>query len=153
MKLKENYGGSYELSAVAWKLSFLSFLASLLTLSLVVHCIRTGFSVWDSLIAFALTCSATFLFYENSLFVIEPNHQRITWRKQTFFRKRSGTISFSSIKNISLERSIGTSRASKTNRLVICTEHESTPILDAYSSFSQNIKEEMCRKLTEIVTT
>jgi len=92
-------------------------------------------AIWDTiLLLFSLAALAG---VERSEFVFDKQTQSLSWRKKTPFRQESGTIPFSAIKSLVLERDFTRAgRPGNARRLVILTASGPVPVTNAYSGLT-----------------
>jgi len=92
-------------------------------------------AIWDVvLLLFSLAALAG---VERSEFIFDKKTQSLSWRKKTPFRQESGTIPFTAITSIVMERDFTRSgRPGNARRLVILTTGGPIPVTNAYSGLT-----------------
>jgi len=92
-------------------------------------------AIWDAiLVVFALAALAG---VERSEFVFDKKAQTLSWRKKTPYRQESGTIPFSAITSLVLERDFTRAgRPGNARRLVILTTGGPVPVTNAFSGLT-----------------
>lgn len=89
----------------------------------------------------AVVCGLIYLVaYEESVFIFDSSTRLLTWRRKRSLSTKQGTLSFSRIKQVILQSSIGNRKHAPKHRVTLLTEDGELPVSIAYEHHEINQK-------------